>query len=130
MMTEAVRSVRSPRMGRSRCLSRLWSASIRLFVTFDVVPGRWHQVVEDPWVDGCGVGDDLGRRDLQRGQRPLEEAAGGLAVAPLRDQDVDDLPMLVDRPIHVAPHAIDFDVRFVDEPPVAWRVAAESGRLG
>ena len=30
MMTEALRSVCKPRMGRSRCLSRLWSDSIRL----------------------------------------------------------------------------------------------------
>jgi hypothetical protein len=30
MITCAVRSVRNPRIGRSRCLRRLWSASIRL----------------------------------------------------------------------------------------------------
>src|SRR6185369_16204281 len=64
-------------------------------VLFDVVPGRRDQFLEDPRVDGCGVGDDLGRCHLHRGQRTPEEPAGGLPGSAGRHVHVDDLPVLV-----------------------------------
>jgi hypothetical protein len=39
-------------------------------------------------------------------------------------------PVLVDRPVDVAPLAVDFDVALVDVPPIARRVAAEPGSVG
>ena len=47
-----------------------------------------------------------------------------------RDVDVDDLAVLVDGPVDVAPAAGDLDVGLVDEPAVADRVAARPGRVG
>jgi hypothetical protein len=46
------------------------------------------------------------------------------------NQHVDDLPVLVDRPVDVAPHAVDLDLRFVDVPSIAGRLAAEPGGVG
>ena len=95
MMTVALRSVRRPRMGRSGCLSRLWSASMKLLAycstrcradatsssrTRDTPVRRRH---------------DLSRRHLQRGQCTVEEPSGSVGVAASRDQNVDDLPVLV-----------------------------------
>jgi hypothetical protein len=64
-----------------------------------------HQFVEDPRIYLCGVGDELGGCDFQRGQRTGEEASGRLLVAAFRDEYVDDLPVLVDGPVYVAPDA-------------------------
>jgi hypothetical protein len=44
-------------------------------------------------------------------------------VATFRDEHIDDLAVLVDRPVHVAPHTGDLHVGFVDEPAVADTVA-------
>jgi hypothetical protein len=51
----------------------------------------------------------------------------GSAVTPLRQQDIDDLAVLVDRAVQVGPAAGDLQVRLVDEPPVARGVAARAG---
>jgi hypothetical protein len=67
---------------------------------------------------------------IKGGQCPLEEPTGSLGVAAGRNQHVDDLPVLVDRPVHVPPDPVDLHVGLVDEPPVARRVAAESGGVG
>jgi hypothetical protein len=99
-------------------------------VPLNVMPRRRHQLLEHPRVDGCGIGDHLGRPDLQRGQRTLEEPASSPAVATGRHVHVDDLPVLVDGPIDIAPHAADFDVGFVNEPAIAWCVPGEPGRVG
>jgi len=44
--------------------------------------------------------------------------------------DVDDLPILVDGSVDVAPDAVDLDVCLVDEPPVTRCVAGEPGGIG
>jgi hypothetical protein len=38
------------------------------------------------------------------------------------DEDVDELAVLIDRPVEVAPAAGDLDVGLLDEPPIAGRV--------
>ena len=76
-------------------------------IPLDMVPGRWDQLVKDLRVDGRRVSHDLGRCHLQRADGAVEEAAGRLAVAALGDQDVDDLPVLVNCPVDVAPDAVD-----------------------
>jgi hypothetical protein len=60
--------------------------------------GRGHQFDADSRIDGCTVGGDLDR-DRANAQRPREEAPGGCQVAPQRQQDVDDLAILVCRPV-------------------------------
>ena len=99
-------------------------------VPLDVVPGRRPQLVEDPRVGGCPVGDDLGRRHTGGGPGPLEEPAGRLAVPPRGRVHVDDLPELVDRPVQVHPPAGDLHVGLVDVPAVADPVPGEPGRVG
>jgi hypothetical protein len=92
------------------------------------VQRRRDQLVEDPWVDRGRVGGDLGR-DRARAQRPGKEAPGGRQVTPPGQQDVDDLAMLVDRPVQVGPLAGDLHGRLIVEPPVTRSVAAWPGRL-
>jgi hypothetical protein len=94
-------------------------------VPLDVVPRRRDQLVEHRRVDRCAVGDHLGRYDLQRRQRTLEEPPCRVAVAAGRDQHVDDLPVLVHRSVDVTPNAVDLDVGLIAEPPVTRRVPAE-----
>ena len=96
-------------------------------VLLDVVPGRGEEFVEYGGVDRGRVGDHLAGRDLQHPERPSEELPGRVGVTPHGDQDVDDLPVLVDGPVDVAPDSVDLHVGLVAEPPVAWGVAAEPG---
>ena len=64
-----------------------------------------------------------------RAQRPGKEAPGGRMARRRGQQDVDDLAMLVDRPVQVGPLAGGLHVRLIDEPPVTRSVAAWPGRL-
>jgi hypothetical protein len=59
-----------------------------------------------------------------------EEPARGGGVPLLGQQHVDDLPVLVDRPIQVLPPASDLQVGLVDEPAVAGRVPERPGGIG
>jgi hypothetical protein len=76
-------------------------------VLLDVMPRRRHQLLEHGRVDRRSVSDGLDRRHHQHPQRPSEEATGRLGVPADREQHVDDLPVLVDRPIDVAPDTVD-----------------------
>ena len=67
------------------------------------------------------VGDNLRRRRFGYGQRSLEERPCRHAVPLGRDVHVDDLPVLVDGAVDIAPPAADLDVRFVDPPAIAYR---------
>jgi hypothetical protein len=85
------------------------------------VKGRGDQLIKDPRVDGCAVGGDLGW-DGACAQRPGEEPPGRRQVALFRQQDIDDLAMLVDGPVQVRPLAGDLEVGLIGEPPVAGQV--------
>jgi len=74
----------------------------------------------------CPVGDHL-RRVAVRGQRSGEERARGGDVSALRQVHVDDLALLVDRPVDVGPDAGDLDVGLVDEPAVPRQVPSRPG---
>jgi hypothetical protein len=63
------------------------------------------------------------------GDRRSEELRGCGGVTPLGDEHVDDLLVLVDRPVHVAPDPGDFHVGLVDEPPAAYGVAGRPSGL-
>jgi hypothetical protein len=74
------------------------------------------------------VGRHLNRFAVS-GDRRSEELRGCGGVTPLGDEHVDDLLVLVDRPVHVAPDPGDFHVGLVDEPPAAYGVAGRPSGL-
>lgn len=84
-------------------------------VLLDVVPRRGDQLVED--------------RRVHRGRRSAKAPPGCGGVPAGRDEPVDDLPMLVDRPVRVPPDAAGLDVGLIGEPPVTGRMPAEPGRI-
>jgi hypothetical protein len=92
------------------------------------VQGRGDQLIEHPRVDGRTVGRDLDR-DRGRPQRPGEEAPRRCQVTPGRQQDVDDLAVLIDRPVQIGPLTGDHHVGLIGEPPVARGVTAWLCRL-
>ena len=57
------------------------------------------------------------------------EPTGRGQVTPLGQLHVDDLAVLVDRPVQIRPPASDLDVRLIGEPPVTGNVAARPGGL-
>jgi hypothetical protein len=94
----------------------------------DVRRGR-DEFVEYPQVRGGLVGGHLDRR-RPAPQGPGEEPTGRWGVPLLGQQDVDDLAVLVDRPVQVPPPADDLDVGLVDEPAAPGRVPRRTGGLG
>ena len=97
-------------------------------VLLDCVQGRGDQLVEHSGVGGSTVSGDLGR-DCAGAQRPGEETPGSGQVTPGRQQDVDDLAMLVNGPVEIGPRASDLHVCLVGEPPVTGSMAARPRRL-
>ena len=81
-------------------------------------------------VDLGGIGNHLGRLDLQCGQRAAEVPQGRIGVAAARDERADDLSVLVDRSVHVSADSVDLDVDLVNVPPIAGRVPAKPGGVG
>jgi hypothetical protein len=59
------------------------------------------------------VGDDLVGLGDGGGEGPVEESARSRGVPPLRDVHVDDLPVLVDRAVHVPPGTGDLHIGLV-----------------
>ena len=59
-----------------------------------------------------------------------EEPACGLSVPPWREEDVDDLPELVDRPEQAAPGPADLQVRLIDVPAIPDQMLSSSCGLG
>jgi hypothetical protein len=89
---------------------------------FDVMPRRRQQLIEHPWVDRRGVGHDLDRRHLQHRQGSAEEPPSGIGVPTGRHEHVDDLAVLVDGPVHVAPHTVHLHIGLIHEPAVTRRI--------
>jgi hypothetical protein len=117
-----------------RTQPRLETAVVSLDVIVGVLigamPRRREQLAERGRVGRRLVGDDLHGRDLGCGDGPLEEAAGGLGVAPRGDEHVDDLAELVDRTVDIAPAAGHLDVGLVHEPTISYGVPARARSLG
>jgi len=67
-------------------------------VLLDYMQRRRDQFVKDPQINVRAVGRDLSR-DRARTQCSSEEAPRGRQVTPRRQQDVDDLAMLIDGPV-------------------------------
>ena len=92
------------------------------------VQGVRDQLVQDPRVDRGPVRRHL-HWDGAGAQRPGEELPRSAQITPGAEQDVDDLTVLVDRPVQIPPVAGDLQVGLVDEPPVTWWVPARSSCL-
>jgi len=87
-----------------------------------------HQSFDRSPQRGRPVGHDLDRFAVCT-ERAGEKSSSCPEIASGGDEHVDDLAVLVDGPIHVAPLAGDFDVGLVDEPTVSGRVPARAGRI-
>ena len=97
-------------------------------VLLGVVKRAWHELI-DGREEGPGpVGDDLGRLAMGA-KRACEEPPRSLGVASGRDVDVDDLAVLVDGPVDVAPPARDLHIGLVHVPMVTDHVAKRSGSI-
>jgi hypothetical protein len=81
-----------------------------------------------PWTGRDPIGGDLGR-DRARAQRPDEEPAAARQVTSIGQQGVDELAVLVNRPLQVGPPAGHLHIGLVGEPAVAGSAAAEPGRF-
>ena len=92
------------------------------------VPRLGHDLVEHPRVRRGPVGGHLGRPS-RRVQGPGEEPAGRRQIPLRRGQDIDDLPILVDRPVQVHPAPGELQVGLVDEPAVPGDMPARPGRV-
>jgi hypothetical protein len=79
LITRAVWSRLSPRIGRSRALSRPWSASIRLFAYCSVLRAR-DQLLDHRAERRGPIGHNLDRLTMST-QRPLEEPSRRRGVA-------------------------------------------------
>jgi hypothetical protein len=97
-------------------------------VLLEGVQRRGDQLVQYPRVDRGAVSRDLDR-DRARTQRPGKEAPGSRQIPPGRQQDVDDMAMLIDCPVEISPLTGNLQVRLVDEPPVTGDVAARAASM-
>jgi hypothetical protein len=70
---------------------------------------RRQQLIEYPWVGGRPISGHLGGAWAVL-KSACEESASGRQIPILRDQNVDDLAILIDRPVQIAPAPGDFEV--------------------
>jgi hypothetical protein len=90
------------------------------------MPRSRDELLDHSRIHRCPVGGDLNRSGTES-HRASEEGPRGPGVATRCDQDVDDLTVLIDRPIQVGPAAGDLDVGLIDEPPIPRRTPRMSG---
>jgi hypothetical protein len=92
------------------------------------VTRRRQQLIEYPRIGRRSISVDLGRAwTVLEGVG--KELASGRQIPFLGDQHVDDLPILVDRPIQIEPATGDFDISLIDIPPITRRVPTGPGRI-
>jgi len=85
-----------------------------------------HHLLEHSRVGRRPVGNHLTRAGAMP-QGAGEEPAGRRQVPLLCDEDIDDLALLVDRPVQTDPSPRDLEVGFVDEPPITGNGPARPG---
>ncbi len=90
-------------------------------VAIGAMPGSWQQLLKRQRVGRCPVGHDLGRCHARGANGPVEAPARRDSIPPWGDEHVDDLPELVDRPVHLPPAASNLHVRLVETPAQAPR---------
>jgi hypothetical protein len=122
MITATVRSWRRCHIARSRRFNWPWSTSILLLA----YRSQWCQAAGTSSSSSFGYTGARSvttpaRRRASGDDGPLEELPRRGAVPPGSNEHVDDLAILVHRPMHVAPPATDLDVRLVDIPTITDR---------
>jgi hypothetical protein len=95
-------------------------------VLLEDMPRTRGVLCDDPWVDRCPVGGDLDRSRTM-GERAGEQRPRRSGIAAFGDQHIDDLAVLVDRPVQVGPASGDLDVSLVDEPTITRAMASRLG---
>jgi hypothetical protein len=85
-----------------------------------------HELVDHTRVRRGPIGGHLGRPS-RRAQGPGKELAGSRQIPLRRGQDIDDLPMLVDRPVQVHPLPSNLQVGLVHEPAIPGDGPARPG---
>jgi hypothetical protein len=90
--------------------------------------GRSLNATVPSWIGWSPVGAHLGRWWTVL-ERLGEESASGREIPLLRDEDVDDLAELVDRPVQIDPSSGHFDVHLIDKPPITGGVPAGTRRV-
>ena len=96
-------------------------------VLHDVARGR-QQLIEDPRVGRRAISAHL-EWVWAVGEGTGKEWASGRQIPLLGYQDIDDLPLLVDRPIQIDPAPGDFDIRLINTPPITRRVPTGPRRI-
>ncbi len=97
-------------------------------IPLGVMPGDRDKLVKDARVGRCPIRRHLNGHRPER-ERPAEERSCCGQIAPDGQPHVDDLPVLVDRPVQVRPQAVDLDVGLVNEPAVTRHVTARPCRF-
>ena len=93
----------------------------------DMARGR-QQLIEHP---------RIGRRAISAhldwvwalGEGTGKESASSCQIPLLGDQDIDDLAILVDRPIQIDPAPGDLHICLIDTPPITRRMPTRPGRI-
>ena len=98
-------------------------------IDLGAMEGRREQLVEDPGVDPVPVGCDLYGAHPGAADRLVEEPHRG-TVPPRREEHVDDLAELIDRPEQVSPGPTHLHVGLIHVPAISDDVPAGPGRLG
>ncbi len=87
-----------------------------------------HEFAKRSCARRCPIGHNLARLAV-RADRRYEEPARGSDIATGRDVHVDDLAVLVDRPVHVPPPAGDLHIRLVHKPTIPDDITARPCRV-
>jgi hypothetical protein len=93
----------------------------------DVTRGRY-QLLDHPRVGRRPIGGHLGGPWAVL-QDTSEEPAGGGQIPFGGDQHIDDLAVLVDRPIQINPPPGDFHIRLIHKPTISRDVPAGTSRI-
>ena len=91
-----------------------------------VVAGGGEEVVDHTGKCPGSIGGHLDRFTVGA-DGGLEEPGGGWGVTPHRDVDIEDLAVLIDRPVDVPPAARNLHVRLVHEPAVTATMTTRPG---
>ena len=132
--TEADQSVRRPLCSQAAHWSKpgferaVVALHVVVWLLLGVVKRFRDQLIDDARQGSSQVGGHL-TRTPKGFQCDLKEPCGRRDVAPLRGIDVDDLAVLVQGPVDVAPDTGNFHVGLVYEPPVADSVTTRPGRI-
>jgi hypothetical protein len=90
--------------------------------------GGRQQLIQYPWVSLGPVGRPF-RRGRSLAQRAGKESASDRQIPLLQQQNIHDLPDLVNGAIEVDPPTGDRDRGFVHEPAISWSVPARLSRV-